>query len=120
MDRSPTLRSASCERGRQQKLSTELGRQTYVVLCHVGEERGEILSEVAAQNGGDGSDEVASRADESGVVLGLLSKAGGCLGFSLVVNLAGSLSPENEVEVGAKRLDVCRMSNCQLVVLAPG
>lgn len=91
---------------------------THVVLSHVGKEGGEDLSKVAAEDGGDGADEVASRADESSVVLGLLSKGLGSLGLLLIVKLARSLAPEDLVEVVAEGLDVWKGDSKSALVLS--
>lgn len=81
---------------------------TYVVLSHVGKEGREQLGKVAAEDGGNGADEVARRADERGIVLRLLAQRLRNLGVLLVVDLAGSLTTEDEVEVGAEGLNVWR------------
>jgi hypothetical protein len=105
VDRSPVDRSRSCSIAHVSRDTYEEEEWTHVVLSHIGEEGVEELSKVGSKDAGKGTNEVARRADERSVVLGLLAR-GHDLTIGVVVDLAGRRSLEDRIEVVANGLDV--------------
>lgn len=121
VERSPLDRSGSCStlqtsqyRVGGQKL---LSPSTHVVRSHLTEEHGEQLSEIATEDGCEGSDQVASRTDQSGIVLGLFSRSSNLL-VVFVRDLTRSLALEQLVEVLADGLNVCEIEDSRSALCA--
>lgn len=79
---------------------------THVVRSHISLERREELSEIGSEGARERANEIARGTDEGGIVFRLLSGRNGSIVF-VIVDLARSLSLEDERNLLADRLNVC-------------